>query len=254
MTKILMYGCNGYMGHVICDLIKDMDNAEVAAGVDVTVGDQREFPVFTSLDEVNVPVDVIIDFSAAPAVDAVLDYAAEHKIPLVECTTGLSEEQLAHLKDASQKTAVLRSANMSLGINTLLKMVKTAAKVLGEAGFDIDIVEKHHRRKLDAPSGTALALADSINEASDGRYTYTFDRSQRRMQRPADEIGISAVRGGTIVGEHEIIFAGTDEVIEFKHTAYSRAVFGKGAIEAALYLAGRPAGLYDMSDVIDGAQ
>lgn len=254
MTKILMYGCNGYMGHVICDLIKDMDNAEVAAGVDVTAGDKREFPVFTSLDEVNVPVDVIIDFSAAPAVDAVLDYAAEHKISLVECTTGLSEEQLAHLKDASQKTAVLRSANMSLGINTLLKMVKTAAKVLGEAGFDIDIVEKHHRRKLDAPSGTALALADSINEASDGRYTYTFDRSQRRMQRPVDEIGISAVRGGTIVGEHEIIFAGTDEVIEFKHTAYSRAVFGKGAIEAALYLAGRPAGLYDMSDVIDGAQ
>lgn len=254
MTKVLMYGCNGYMGHVICDLIKDMDNVEVAAGVDVAAGKQEDFPVFTSLSEVNVPVDAIIDFSAAPAVDAVLDYAAEKQIPLVECTTGLSEEQLAHLEECSKKTAILRSANMSLGVNTLLKMVKTAAKILGEAGFDIDIVEKHHRRKLDAPSGTALALADSINEASGGKYEYVFDRSQRRMQRPADEIGISAVRGGTIVGEHEIIFAGTDEVIEFKHTAYSRAVFGKGAIEAAVYLAGKPAGLYDMSDVIDGAQ
>jgi 4-hydroxy-tetrahydrodipicolinate reductase len=139
---------------------------------------------------------------------------------------------------------------MSLGINTLFKLLKDAVKVLGQAGFDIDIVEKHHRRKLDAPSGTALALAESINEAADGRYAFTFDRSQRRLSRPADEIGISAVRGGTIVGEHEVIFAGTDEVIEFKHTAYSRAVFGKGAISAAIFLAGKPAGLYDMSDVI----
>ena len=253
MTKVLMVGCNGYMGHVICDLIKDMEQVEVAAGVDVTAGDPREFPLFTEPGQVDVPVDVIIDFSAAAAVDAVLDFAVEKQIPLVECTTGLSEEQLKHLEESSKKVAVLRSANMSLGVNTLLRMVQTAARVLGEAGFDIDIVEKHHRRKLDAPSGTALALADSINEASGGKYAYVFDRSQRRMPRPADEIGISAVRGGTIVGEHEIIFAGADEVIEFKHTAYSRAVFGKGAIEAAVYLAGKPAGLYDMSDVIDGA-
>ena len=182
-----------------------------------------------------------------------LDYAAAKKIPLVECTTGLSEEQLAHLEEASKQTAVLRSANMSLGVNTLLEMVKTAAKILGEAGFDIDIVEKHHRRKLDAPSGTALAFADSINEAADGKYNYVFDRSERRMPRPADEIGISAVRGGTIVGEHEIIFAGTDEVITFKHTAYSKAIFGKGAIEAAKYLAGKPAGFYGMADVIKSA-
>ena len=252
MTKVMMYGCNGYMGHVICDLIKAMDHVEVAAGVDVTGVANDDFPVFTSLEKVDVKVDAIIDFSAAVAVDSVLDYAVEKQIPLVECTTGLSEEQLAHLEECSKKVAILRSANMSLGVNTLLKMVKTAAKVLGEAGFDIDIVEKHHRRKLDAPSGTALALADSINEACDGKYNYVFDRSERRMQRPADEIGISAVRGGTIVGEHEIIFAGTDEVIEFKHTAYSRAVFGKGAIEAAVYLAGKPAGLYDMSDVIEG--
>lgn len=253
MTKVLMYGCNGYMGHVICNLIKEMEHVEVAAGVDLIMGDQKDFPVFTSLEAVNVPVDVIIDFSAAAAVDQVLDYAVKKQIPLVECTTGLKEEQLAHLKKSSEKVAILRSANMSLGVNTLLKMVQTAAKVLGEAGFDIDIVERHHRRKLDAPSGTALALADSINEVSDGKYKYVYDRSDRRMQRPSDEIGISAVRGGTIVGEHEVIFAGTDEVIEFKHTAYSRAVFGKGAIEAAIYLAGKPAGLYDMSDVIDNA-
>lgn len=250
MVKVMMYGCNGYMGHVICDLIKEMENVTVAAGVDPCAGEAREFPVFASLADCDEAVDVIIDFSAAAAVDGVLDYAAEHGIALVECTTGLSEEQLAHLKACSERTAILRSANMSLGVNTLLEMVKTAAKVLGDAGFDIDIVEKHHRRKLDAPSGTALALADSINEAMGGRYEYVYDRSARRMQRPADEIGISAVRGGTIVGEHEIIFAGTDEVIEFKHTAYSRAVFGKGAIEAAVYLAGKPAGLYDMRDVI----
>ena len=225
MVKVMMYGCNGYMGHVICNLIKDMENVTVAAGIDPCPGDQKDFPVFTSLDACDVDVDVIIDFSAAVAVDGVLE-------------------------EASKQTAVLRSANMSLGVNTLLEMVKTAAKILGEAGFDIDIVEKHHRRKLDAPSGTALAFADSINEAADGKYNYVFDRSERRMPRPADEIGISAVRGGTIVGEHEIIFAGTDEVIEFKHTAYSRAVFGKGAVEAAVYLADKPAGLYDMQDVI----
>ena len=235
MVKVMMYGCNGYMGHVICNLIKDMENVTVAAGIDPCPGDQKDFPVFASLDECNVDVDVIIDFSAAVAVDGVLDYAAAKKIPLVECTTDLSEEQLAHLEEASKQTAILRSANMSLGVNTLLEMVKTAAKILGEAGFDID---------------TALAFADSINEAADGKYNYVFDRSERRMQRPQDEIGISAVRGGTIVGEHEIIFAGTDEVIEFKHTAYSRAVFGKGAVEAAVYLADKPAGLYDMKDVI----
>ncbi len=250
MVKVLMYGCNGYMGHVICDLAKKMEGVTIAAGVDLTVSEQKDFPVFSSLEECNVPVDVIIDFSAAAAVDGVLDYAKERRIPLVECTTGLSKEQLNHLEDCSKETAILRSANMSLGVNTLLKIVKEAVKVLGNAGYDIDIVEKHHRRKLDAPSGTAIALADSINEEADGRYEYVYDRSQRRMQRPADEIGISAVRGGTIVGEHEIIFAGEDEVVEFKHTAYSRAIFGKGALEAAAYLHDKPAGLYDMSDVI----
>ncbi len=166
------------------------------------------------------------------------------------CTTGLSQEQIEKVEKASEKTAVLRSANMSLGINMLMKLLKEAAKILAPAGFDIELVEKHHNQKLDAPSGTALALADSVNEALDNEYNYVYDRSQVREKRSKKEIGISAVRGGTIVGEHEVIFAGADEVIEFKHTAYSKAVFGKGAIEAGKFLSGKSAGLYDMSDVI----
>jgi len=250
MTKVIVYGCNGFMGHIICDLIKPMEDVKVVAGIDVVSDGSYDFPVFTSAADCDVPADAMIDFSAAAAVDAALDLAVSRQIPLVECTTGLSPEQISRLEECSSKVAILRSANMSLGVNTLLKMVKTAAQILGDSGFDIEIVERHHRRKVDAPSGTALAFAEAINEGCDGRYGYTFDRSARRQSRPADEIGISAVRGGTIVGDHEIIFAGTDEVIEFKHTAYSRAVFGKGAIEAAKYLADQPPGLYNMSDVI----
>ena len=174
------------------------------------------------------------------------------KLPVVLCTTGLSAEQLDKIREASKEVAVLKSANMSLGINTLLSLLKDAAKVLAPAGFDMEIVEKHHRLKLDAPSGTAIALADSMNEALGNEYHMVYDRSQVRQQRDDKEIGMSAVRGGTIVGEHEVIFAGPDEVIEFKHTAHSKAVFGKGAIEAAKFLAGKPAGRYDMSDVING--
>ena len=172
---------------------------------------------------------------------------------MVLCTTGLSEEQLAQVQRVSEKTAVLKSANMSLGINMLLKLLQDAAKILAPAGFDIELVEKHHNLKVDAPSGTALALADSVNEALGNAYEYVYDRSKERKKREKKEIGISAVRGGTIVGEHEVIFAGADEVIEFKHTAYSKAVFGKGAVEAAKYLAGKQAGLYDMSDVIESS-
>lgn len=250
MTKVLIYGCNGYMGRVLQDLIKDMEDITIVAGVDMNPVENGGFPVFTSIEDVDTDVDVIIDFSAAAAVDQTIRWAAQHQVALVECTTGLSEETLDHLKTASEKTAILRSANMSLGVNTLLSLVKTATQVLGQAGFDIEIVEKHHRRKLDAPSGTAIALADAINEAAEGKYEYCYGRSERRQARPDNEIGISAVRGGTIVGEHSIIFAGTDEVIELKHTAYSRAIFGKGAIEAAVFLKDQQAGLYDMSDVI----
>ena len=193
----------------------------------------------------------MIDFSNAAAVDGLLDYCVEKQVPVVLCTTGLSEEQLQKVEDASKKVAILKSANMSLGVNLLMKLLKDATKVLAPSGFDIEIVEKHHNQKLDAPSGTAIALADSINEAMDDSYSYTYDRSQVRKKRDSKEIGISAVRGGTIVGEHEVIYAGNDEVIEFKHTAYSKAIFGKGAVEASKFLAGKPAGWYDMSDVIN---
>ena len=223
---------------------------EIVAGVDTYTEQKNDYPVFASIDQCDVAADAIIDFSNASAVDGLLDYCEEKQIPVVLCSTGLSEEQLAKVDEASKKVAVLKSANMSLGINTLMSLLKQAVKVLAPAGFDVEIVEKHHNQKLDAPSGTALALADSINEAVDNRYEYVYDRSDRRAKRDAKELGISAVRGGTIVGEHEVIFAGTDEVIEFKHTAYSRAVFGKGAIQAAKFLHGKAAGYYDMSDVI----
>lgn len=251
MVRIIMHGCNGHMGQVISGLVEKDAEAEIVAGIDVADQGKNSYPVFPDIEVCNVEADVIIDFSSAKAVDKLLDYSAKREIPAVVCTTGLSEEQLAHLEETSKKVAILKSANMSLGINTLLKLIQDAAKVLAKAGFDMEIVEKHHNLKVDAPSGTALALADSLNEAMDGEYHYVYDRSQRREQRDSKEIGISAVRGGTIVGEHEVIFAGTDEVIEFKHTAYSKAVFGKGAVEAAKFLAGKPAGKYDMSDVIN---
>ena len=250
MTKILMHGCNGAMGQVISGLVAEMDNAQIVAGVDARDNKVNAYPVFTDIDACDVEVDVIIDFSAAPAVDHMLDYAVRTKTPVVLCTTGLSEEQLAKVEEASKETAILRSANMSLGINTLMKLLTQISGLLSEAGFDIDIVEKHHRKKVDAPSGTAIALAEAVNEGLSEKFDYVYDRSARRIQRPKNEIGLSAVRGGTIVGEHEVIFAGTDEVIEFKHTAYSKAVFGKGAISAAIFLAGKPAGMYNMSHVI----
>lgn len=250
MVKIIMHGCNGHMGQVISGIVEKDPDAEIVAGIDIADQGKNSYPVFTDIDACQVEADAIIDFSSAKATDKLLEYSAARQIPVVLCSTGLSQEQLAKVEETSRKVAVLKSANMSLGINTLLKLVQDAARVLAAAGFDMEIVEKHHRLKLDAPSGTALALADSINEAMDNQYNYVYDRSQKREKRDDKEIGISAVRGGTIVGEHEIIFAGQDEVIEFKHTAYSKAIFGKGAVEAAKFLAGKPAGRYDMSDVI----
>ncbi|MDE6957452.1 MAG: 4-hydroxy-tetrahydrodipicolinate reductase [Lachnospiraceae bacterium] len=250
MIRMIMHGCNGHMGQVITKLVKDDKECQMVAGVDRYMGIENDYPVFETIEKCDVDADVVIDFSNAGAVDGLLDYCVEKNLPVVLCTTGLSQEQIEKVEKASEKTAVLRSANMSLGINMLMKLLKEAAKILAPAGFDIELVEKHHNQKLDAPSGTALALADSVNEALDNEYNYVYDRSQVREKRSKKEIGISAVRGGTIVGEHEVIFAGADEVIEFKHTAYSKAVFGKGAIEAGKFLSGKSAGLYDMSDVI----
>lgn len=250
MVRIIMHGCNGKMGQVISGLVAADNEAEIVAGVDVYDQVKNTYPVFKTIEECNVEADSVIDFSNAAGVDRLLDYCVEKKLPVVLCTTGLSEEQLAHVKAASEKTAVLKSANMSLGINMLLKLLKEAAAVLAPAGFDMEIVEKHHNQKVDAPSGTALALADAINEEFDNSYEYVYDRSQVRQKRSEKEIGISAVRGGTIVGDHDVIFAGADEVITFSHRAYSKAVFGKGAVQAAKFLAGKTAGMYDMSDVI----
>ncbi len=252
MVKAMMHGANGKMGQVITGICKEDPDIEIVCGIDIVNDKDNGYPVFTSFDACTETPEVIIDFSAAVAVDALLDYAEAKKIPVVLCSTGLSEAQLARVKQVSEKVAVLKSANMSLGINTIIKLLKDAANVFAPAGFDIEIVEKHHNQKVDAPSGTALALADAVNEARGNEYEYVYDRSQVRKKRDKKELGISAVRGGNIVGEHEVIFAGLDEVIEIKHTAYSKSVFAKGAVEAAKFLAGKPAGLYDMADVIEG--
>ena len=250
MVSAIMHGCNGKMGQTISGLIAADGEIEIVAGVDARDEGKNPYPVFKSIAECSVDADVVIDFSVAAAVDGLLDYCEEHKVPCVLCTTGLSEEQLEKVKETSGKVAVLKSANMSLGINMLLKLLKEAAQTLSPAGFDIEIVEKHHNQKVDAPSGTALALADSVNERMGGAFEYVYDRSKVREKREAKQIGISAVRGGTIVGDHDVIFAGPDEVVTFSHRAYSKAVFGKGAIEAAKFLKDKPAGMYDMADVI----
>lgn len=250
MTKVIMHGCNGKMGQTISGLIAADEGIEIVAGVDAYDEGKNAYPVFQTIGECSVEADAVIDFSAAQAVDGLLAYCVERQVPCVLCTTGLSQEQLDKVQEASGKVAILKSANMSLGINMLFRLLKEAAGILAPAGFDIEIVEKHHNLKVDAPSGTALALADSINEEMGDAYDYVYDRSQVREKRKEKEIGISAVRGGTIVGDHDVIFAGADEVVTFSHRAYSKAVFGKGAVQAAKFLVGKPAGMYDMGDVI----
>lgn len=250
MIKIIMHGCNGAMGQVISRLAAEDEGCEIVAGIDLNTESKNGYPVYASLEECKEAADVIVDFASMKAVDHLLDYCKETKIPVVLCTTGLTKEQIEKVEETAKTVAILRSANMSLGINLLLKLVKQAAEVLAASGFDMEIVEKHHNQKKDAPSGTALALADSLNEAMAQTYTYVYDRSTRHEKRDKKEIGISAVRGGSIVGEHDVIFAGTDEVVTFSHTAYSKAIFAKGAISAAKFLAGKEPGLYTMQDVI----
>jgi 4-hydroxy-tetrahydrodipicolinate reductase len=250
MVNVIMHGCNGKMGRVITDIVKEDENVNIVAGIDAYTGIANDYPVFSSIEECDIKADVIIDFSVTAAIDKLLDYCVNTNTPVVLCTTGLSAEQLTKVEETSKKVAILRSANMSLGVNSLMKVLKLVTELIGDRGYDIEIVEKHHNQKVDAPSGTALALADSINEVLGNEYDYTFDRSTKREKRPKKEIGISAVRGGTIVGEHEVIFAGTDEVIEIKHTAYSKAIFAKGSVEAAKFLAGKAPGMYNMADVL----
>ena len=260
MTRIILRGCNGKMGQAITRLLQikkqdeeteDLVKAKIVAGIDVSNVSLNDYPVFTSYNDCDVEADVIIDFSSPNNIEEEFEYAKTNSIPIVLCTTGLSEEQDKTVKDLSKEIAILQAANMSIGVNMLIKIVKMVSMALADSGFDIEIVEKHHNQKVDAPSGTALALANAIKDSLKDDYHYIYDRSDKREKRDSKEIGISAVRGGTIVGEHDVIFAGIDEVIELSHTAYSRNVFAKGAIEAALFLPGKASGLYDMEDVLD---
>jgi 4-hydroxy-tetrahydrodipicolinate reductase len=238
------------MGRAVAELAAADSQVEIAAGVDVNTELSCPFPVFSSLKEYKGEADVVVDFSTAKAVDSLLLTCVERKLPLVLCTTGLSDEQITAVQKASEQIPILRSGNMSLGINLLLKVVEEVAGVLLKADFDPEIVEMHHRRKLDAPSGTAQMLADAVNRAVDRSYEVCLDRHERRASRPKQEIGISAMRGGTIVGEHNVIFAGPDERIEIRHAAYSRSVFANGALQAAKALTEKEPGLYDMSTVL----
>jgi 4-hydroxy-tetrahydrodipicolinate reductase len=251
MTNIILRGCNGKMGQVISDIVDADENTVIIAGIDVAQSRNNKYPVYQSFTQCNVRADVIIDFSAPVNLEEMLDFAVSRKVGIVLCTTGFSKEQLILIDKASTQIPILRSANMSMGINLITKLLQEAAVILSDAGFDIEIVERHHNKKIDAPSGTALALADAMKEVLNNEYSYQYDRSNERVPRSKKEIGISAVRGGTIVGEHEIIFAGTDEVIEIKHTAYSKAIFAKGAVQAAKFLPGKAAGMYKMSDLMN---
>jgi len=249
MINIIVNGICGKMGRVVNSIIDAAPDMCVTAGIDIQpLAPGLPFPVYTDISECEQAADCIIDFSVATVADYVVDYAVNRRIPLVMCTTGLSEATERRIIDASERTAVLRSANMSLGINTLARVLPIISEALAGAGFDIEIVEKHHSQKIDSPSGTAYLLADALN--TDGGYEYVFDRSKKRERRGEAEIGIHAVRGGTIVGEHSVLFCGRDEVIEISHSAASKEVFAVGAVRAARYLSGKPAGLYSMEDVI----
>jgi len=250
MLKIIISGCYGHMGQVVSSLCSADNEIEVVAGFDMRQSDNCGYPVYTSPEDFTGAADAVIDFSNPSALDGLLSFCTKTGTPLVLCTTGYSDAQLSAVKDASEKTAIFKSANMSLGINLLSDLIKRAIKILGN-GYDVEIVERHHRRKVDAPSGTALMLADAASEAMHSDPEYIYERQSTRNARSGNEIGISAVRGGTIVGEHEVIFAGLDEVIELKHTAYSREVFASGAIRAAKYIAKvKACGMYDMSDLL----
>ena len=250
MLKIIISGCNGHMGRVVASLCAADPQVEVVAGFDVMGSTDREFPVFSSPAQFQGKADAVIDFSSPAALAGLLAFGKATKTPLVLATTGYSPEQVAQVGAAALEVPIFRSANMSLGINVLLELVKKAAAVLGDS-YDIEIVERHHRRKVDAPSGTALMIADAAASACGHETEYVFERHSVRQPRDKKEIGISAVRGGTIVGEHEIIFAGHDEVMEIKHTALSREIFAQGAVEAAKFMATVTApGMYDMSMLV----
>jgi len=251
MINVLVHGFMGKMGRVICRLVEHDDSLNLRCGVDPGADKANEsFPVFKSLDEVDIKADVIIDFSTAAAVTSLLEYSEKTKTPVVICTTGLSEDMINQAKAASATVPVFLSFNMSLGINLLAALLRKCSPILADAGFDIEIVERHHNQKIDAPSGTAIMLADAVNESLENSYSYTYDRSQTREKRSKKEIGMASVRGGTIVGQHNVIFAGLDEVVELTHIAQSKEVFGNGAVNAAKFLAEKTSGMFDMQDLL----
>lgn len=253
MTKIILSGCNGKMGQVITRLAAEDADCEIVAGFDVNTAVPNTYPVFVNPSDFKGEADVIIDFSHPSALDGILEYAKTNGVAAVIATTGLSSEQKAQIDEAAKEIPMFFSANMSLGINLLIALAKKAAAVL-EGGFDIEIVERHHNRKIDAPSGTALAIADAISDTLSSPTEYVYDRHSVRRSRSKNEIGLHAVRGGTIVGDHDVIFAGNDEVIEIKHSAASKEVFAAGSIKAAKFMKGKPAGMYDMNDLIGAAE
>ena len=250
MLKMIVSGCNGHMGQCVVCGCAELEGVEIVAGFNRTPVKKNCFEVYSDPMSYEGPADVVVDFSNPANLDGLLEFCLLRKIPIVLCTTGYSEEQLKDIEKAAARIPVFKSGNMSLGINLMMQLVKRASAVLGES-FDVEIVEKHHRRKVDAPSGTALMIADAAASSCGHETEYVFERHSVRQPRDKKEIGISAVRGGTIVGEHEIIFAGHDEVMEIRHTALSREIFAQGAVEAAKFMAGVKApGLYDMSSLI----
>ncbi len=249
MTRILLSGCNGKMGTVIAKCVKERPDMQVVAGVDINTTGGNGFPVYASADACHIPADVLIDFSHPSVTGPILDYAVRQKLPTVIATTGLGQLQIAKINEAARSIPVFFTANMSLGINLMLELAKKAAQIL-ENDFDIEIIEQHHNQKIDAPSGTALMLANAIGESLHNKPQYVYDRHSQRKKREKGEIGIHSLRGGTIVGEHEVIFAGRDEVLTIRHGAMSKDVFATGAINAAIFLIGKAPGLYNMSDLI----
>jgi len=250
MTNIILSGANGKMGRVIEDCIKNRDNVSVMCGFDINDNAYADFKIYKNPSDFSGKADVIIDFSHPAMLTSLLEYAVSTNTPLVAATTGYTESQIEQIKQASKKIPVFFTFNMSLGVNLLIELAVKATAILGSQ-FDIEIIEKHHNQKIDAPSGTAIMLANAINASADDKYQYEFDRHSKRKKREKNEIGIHTIRGGTIVGEHEVIFAGRDEIISLKHQAMSKDVFAVGSVNAAVFLKGQKAGLYSMQDMLN---